>query len=41
MSRKSVERLCDSGRLRYAKPSPRKILVYAEDMEKLLHPINR
>ena len=42
MSRKSVLRLCDRGLLRYARPAgTRRILIYAEDVQRLLAPINR
>jgi excisionase family DNA binding protein len=41
MSRKSVYRLLDSGRIRYARPTSRKLLIYAIDVEKLLDPVNR
>ena len=40
MSHKSVYALIDRGRLRCARPSPRKILVYEEDVLRLLKPIN-
>lgn len=40
MSRRSIERLCDAGRLRFARPTPRHILIYAEDVAKMLRPIN-
>lgn len=41
LSRRSVERLCDSGRLRYTnRVSRRHILIYAEDVSRLLQPVN-
>lgn len=40
-SRNYVYKLCDKGTLRYCKPSQRKILIYADDVMRLLRPVNQ